>query len=356
MKTPVNHLHINIKELFFFIAILSLGVLSFMMFKPFIGIIVVSLVFVEIFSPVYYFLLKIVKNPTVSAILSTLFIIILVIIPLTLIVLIAANQALSIRDNLQAYITENHLLENNGAELTNRINNFLLSLKVNYRIESIDYKAIALEVAGGIVGGASTVIGVLRDFVGVIVAITFLIYTMIYLFREHGNLREVFKKLSPLDDEFDDLFIVKFNSIARSVVKGSLIIGIVQGAIGGILFWILGIEAPLFWTLVMIFFATIPLGSGFIWAPAALILFVTGKPAEGIILLLGGLLIISTIDNILRPKLMEKDTNLHPLVSFFSILGGIYLFGPLGLIYGPLIVILFLSLYEVYRHKYKEAH
>ena len=345
--------HLHIKELFFFVSIIVLGAISFFMMKPFLGIIVMALVIVEVFSPVYYFILKRIKSQTLSSILSTLLVLTVVIIPLTLVLLVALNQALSIKDTVQNYVIENRLLEDNGAELTRRINNTLTSLSINYHIESIDYKGAALSIAGEIVGGASSVVNFLKDFVNVIIAITFLIYTMIYLFREHGNLRNIFKKLSPLDDEFDDLFIEKFNSIARSVVKGSLIIGIVQGALGGLAFWVLGVDAPLFWTLVMIFFATIPLGSGFVWAPAAIILALSGRVPAGIALMLWGILVISTVDNFLRPKLLEKDTNLHPLVSFFSVLGGIYLFGPLGIIYGPLVVILFLSLYEVYRHKYK---
>lgn len=351
----MNLKHAHIKDLFFFVAIITLAILSFLMIKPFLGIIVVSLVLVEIFSPVYYWLLRKVKNTDIAAILSTLFVVIAVIIPLLFIFLVATNQALSIKDSVQTYITENNLFENNGAELTNRLNTFLASIKINFRFEGVDYKGAIIDVASNIVGSASTIVGFLKDLVGIIIAATFLIYTLIYLFKEHGNLRGTFIKLSPLDNELDKLFIDKFNSIAKSIVKGSIVIGAVQGIAGGLMFWILGIEAPLFWTLVMIFLATVPLGSGFIWGPASVILFISGQPVQGIILFLWGLLVISSIDNFLRPKLLEKDIQLHPLVSFFSILGGIQLFGPLGIIYGPLIVILFLSLYEVYRHKYKSS-
>ncbi len=351
----MNLKNAHLKDLFFFVAIITLAILSFLMIKPFFGILVVSLVLVEIFSPVYYYILKKVKNSDLSAILSTLFVIIVVIIPLLFILLVAANQALSIKDSVQAYITENRLFENNGAELTNRLNTFLSSVGINFRFDGINYKDAIVGFAGSIVGSASNILGLLGDLVNIIIAATFLIYTLIYLFKEHGNLRSIFIKFSPLDNELDKLFIEKFNSISKSIVKGSIVIGAAQGLAGGFMFWLLGIEAPLFWTLVMIFLATVPLGSGFVWAPAAVILMVAGHPVQGIILMLWGLLVISSIDNFLRPKLLEKDTQLHPLVSFFSILGGIQLFGPLGIIYGPLVVILFLSLYEVYRHKYKST-
>lgn len=347
--------HTHLKELFFFFLLIALAAISFFIFKPFLGIIVISIVLVEIFSPIYYFLLKKIKNVDIAATLSTLFVIIVVIIPMIFILLIATNQALSLKDSLQAYITDNHLLENNGAELTNRINDFLASLRINFEFEAVDYKGAILNLAGSIVGSASTVVGFLKDIVNVIIAATFLIYTLIYIFKEHGNLRSTFKKFSPLDNELDNLFIEKFNAISTSVVKGTLVVGAVQGIAGGIMFWILGINAPLFWTLVMIFLSTVPLGSGFVWIPASIILLVSGQPVKAIILFLWGILVISSIDNFLRPKLLEKDAKLHPLVSFFSVLGGIRLFGILGIIYGPLMVILFLALYEAYRHKNKKS-
>lgn len=345
----------HVKELFFFFLLVALAIVSFLIFKPFLGIIVISIVLVELFSPVYYFFLKKIKNKDIAATLSTIFVIVIVIIPVVFILLIATNQALSIKDSLQTYITENRLLEDSGKELTNRINDILASLKINFKFEVVDYKGAVLNLAGNIVGSASTIVSFLRDVVNVVIATTFLIYTLIYIFKEHGNLRATFKAFSPLDDTLDNLFIEKFNAISTSVAKGTLVVGAAQGISGGIMFWILGIDAPLFWTLVMIFLSIVPLGSGFVWIPASIILFVSGQPIHAIILFLWGILVISSIDNFLRPKLLEKDVKLHPLISFFSILGGIKLFGILGIMYGPLIVILFLALYEAYKYKNKKS-
>ncbi len=344
---------VQIKDLFFFGAIVILAILSIAVIKPFIGILVISLVLVELFHPVYYFLLKKTKSIELSSVLSTLFVIFLVIIPIAFVFVVAGNQALTIKDNIQNYIEANKLFDNGGAELTNKINEILGQLKIHLTVQEIDYKQTFIAIISTLAGTTSSIFSLLKDTINIFIDATFLIYTLYYLFREHGNLRKTFKKMSPLEDGLDDLFIDKFHAISKSVIKGSLVVGIAQAVLGGLAFWAAGISAPLFWTVIMFFLSILPLGSGFIWIPASLILIATNHPVEGIGLFIWGVAVISSVDNFIRSKLLQKDIQLHPLISFFSIIGGIQVFGMLGLIYGPLILILFLSLYSAYRHKYK---
>lgn len=342
----------QIKDLLFFAVILVLAILTFFIFKPFLGIIVIGLVLVELCNPLYYFILKRIKSKSLASAISTIIILLLVITPISLVILSAGNEAFTLKDTIQKYITDNQLFANNGIEITNRLNLFLHKLSVNYEINDINYEQIILSFMSKVIGTASSVINLLKNTINIIIEITLLIYTLFYLFKEHGNLRFAFKQISPLDDDMDELFINKFNLISKSIIKGSLIVGLVQGISGGVAFWLLGIDAPIFWTLMMTLLSILPLGSGFIWAPAALILILTGSVTKGILLLLWGTIFITNIDNYLRAKTLGKDTSIHPLVSFFSIIGGIQLFGILGLIYGPLIVILFLALYQAYKQKY----
>lgn len=344
---------LHLKDLLFFFAIIVLALVSFLIVKPFLGIIVISLVLVELLNPVYYFLEKKLKRPVIAALLSTVVVFLIIIIPLVLIGLIATNQAISAKDDLSNYIQENRLLENNGQEITNQINNSLNQLGLDINIDSIDYSQIFDRLSGELTTTASSFISLLKNFISLAFQTIFLFYTVFYIFKEHGNLRKTFNDFSPLAKELNDIFIERFTSITKSIIKGNFLIGLVVGIAGGLIFWVLGIGAPLFWGLIIAMLAIIPLGGGIVWVPFSILLVLTGNTPKGIILFLYGTFFMGSLDDILRPLLLEKDAKVHPLILFFSIIGGIELFGVFGLIYGPLIVALFLSLYDVYRHKYK---
>jgi len=126
-----------------------------------------------------------------------------------------------------------------------------------------------------------------------------------------------------------------------------LVIALIQGTLGGIMFAILGLPSPMLWGVVMVIMATIPLaGAAVIWAPAAAILFVAGHPTKAAILFVFGALVIGTIDNFLRPKLVGERSNLHPLFIFFSVLGGLSAFGLIGLLIGPVVLAIAMGLID----------
>jgi predicted PurR-regulated permease PerM len=134
-----------------------------------------------------------------------------------------------------------------------------------------------------------------------------------------------------------------------ATIYGGILIAIIQGLLGGLSFWVLGLPSPIFWGTAMALLSFIPIGgTALIWAPAAIILLIGGAILKGLILLGVGVVIISMVDNILRPLFISSKTNIHPLLLFFAVLGGIQAFGLIGLVAGPLIVTLFLTLIEIY--------
>ena len=146
----------------------------------------------------------------------------------------------------------------------------------------------------------------------------------------------------------------KFRSTARATLKGTFIVGGVQGIIGGILFWATGIEGALIWCIIMIALSAIPaVGPSIVWFPAGVIMLALGNFWQGITILLVGLLVISTIDNFIRPKLVGKDIQMHPLLVLFATLGGIFLFGISGFVIGPVIASLFIAVMAIYDHHYR---
>jgi predicted PurR-regulated permease PerM len=184
----------------------------------------------------------------------------------------------------------------------------------------------------------------------------FAMFFSLYYFLIDGE--RVVKKilyLSPLKDEHEKIIIQRFTSIVRAVTKGVLIIGVIQSTIGGLAFAIAGVPSPVIWGIMMFFFSLIPMvGTSLIWFPVGLILLLGGGTWEGIFILSVGLFIISTVDNLIRPKLVGRDTQIHPLLIFFATLGGFMVFGPTGFILGPVIVALALSFWNIYASEFKD--
>jgi predicted PurR-regulated permease PerM len=155
-----------------------------------------------------------------------------------------------------------------------------------------------------------------------------------------------------LKDEYEDLIAKKFISMAKATIKGTIIIGVIQGTMGGITFAICGVGSSVFWGTVMVILSIIPgIGAALIWAPALMIKMLTGHTGQGIGILIGGI-VISMSDNFLRPLLIGKDTQMHSLLILFSTLGGIALFGIIGFILGPILAAVFLTVTEIYASEY----
>lgn len=161
--------------------------------------------------------------------------------------------------------------------------------------------------------------------------------------------------LSPLKDAQEKQLIDKFVSVSRATLMGNLVVAIIQGILTAVIFWIAGVPSAAFWGLVTTILSLIPmLGSAVVWLPAGIILLLIGNIWQGIFVLLTGGLVVSSIDNILRPKLVEGQTSLHPLLVFLSTIGGILVFGITGFIIGPVIVVLFLTLLDIYKLDFKK--
>lgn len=179
-------------------------------------------------------------------------------------------------------------------------------------------------------------------------------FSLFYLLIDGFKLLKKIMQLSPLRDEYENKLVERFNSISRATIKGSLLVSLMQGFIGGILFWATGVPSPVLLGIVMTMSSVIPsIGSGLVWLPVGVIMIASGNTIQGLVILIAGGLVISTVDNIVRQKLIGRDTEMHPLVVFFSTLGGITLFGISGFIVGPIMLSLFLALWEIYSLEFK---
>ncbi len=185
------------------------------------------------------------------------------------------------------------------------------------------------------------------NFIFILVVCFFALY---YFFKDGDAIIKKIMDLSPLPSSQEKEIFEKFNVMIVATIKGTLIIALIQGLLMGIIFWIAGIQAPTIWGLVTALVSIIPLlGVFLIWLPAGIILLLMGNIWQAVLVMVAGGLIISSIDNFLRPQLIEGETSLHPLLVFLATLGGLAVFGPLGFVIGPVVITLLIALLEIYQ-------
>ena len=184
------------------------------------------------------------------------------------------------------------------------------------------------------------------------------LYVLFFFLRDGERIIEAIIRVLPLEEERERQLLDKFAEVSRATLKGTLVVGVVQGTMGGLLFWALDLPAPVFWGVIMTVLSLLPaVGSGLVWGPAAVILLATGEVVKGIVLLAGGALVIGLVDNILRPLLVGRDTKMPDFLILISTLGGLTAFGISGFVIGPIIAAFFLAVWQMFGQEYgDEAH
>ena len=200
--------------------------------------------------------------------------------------------------------------------------------------------------AANLIGTRAVDVG--KNAADFVIGLFIMIYVLFFLLRDGRDLYVRVRHSVPLRQDIQQELFPKFSGAVRAVVKGSLTVAVVQGVLGGLVFWMLGFDAPALWGAVMGFFALIPvLGTAIVWAPAAIYLLVTGDVMKGTVLIALGVLVISMIDNMLGPFLVGKDTRMPDWVVLVAVLGGLSVFGMTGFVAGPAIAALFLAAWGV---------
>lgn len=342
----------NFNTYFFFIILLGITVATFFIFKPFLIAILLAAVFAVIFQRPYKFFVRITGGKNrISALLTSIFGMIIFAGLFLGIAGLIANEASNLFQNS---IKAGNAYQNYIDPIIGNINRspLLKSLGLENLINSGTISRAVSQMGQGALGILQQTYQGVAHFL----FLTIVMFFTLYYFLVGG--RDLVKKimyLSPLRDSHEKLLIERFISISRATMKGTLVVGLVQGSIGGITFALVGVPSAIAWGVVMVFLSLIPMfGTSLIWFPAGIIMLLIGNIWQGVVILAVGLGIISIIDNFLRPELVGKDTQMHPLVVFFATLGGISLLGFLGFVMGPIIVALFLTLWEIYAVEFKK--
>ena len=177
-----------------------------------------------------------------------------------------------------------------------------------------------------------------------VVSFFIMLYLLYFFIRDGQAMVRLIRNAVPMAEQHKRLLQIKLRRVVRASVKGNLAVAVVQGALGGVIFWILGIQSSLFWAVLMMFLSLLPaVGAGIVWAPVAIYFLTTGMIWQGVVLALFGVFVIGMVDNVLRPILVGKDTKMPDFLILISTLGGMAIFGLNGFVIGPLIAALFLS-------------
>ena len=195
---------------------------------------------------------------------------------------------------------------------------------------------------------ASQAVSIGQNMFDFVVGFFVMLYLLYFLLRDGDHLARRIRQAAPISPERKRALFEKFTVVIRATVKGNVVVAIVQGALGGAIFWLLGIKAALFWAVVMAILSLLPaVGTAMVWGPVAVYLLATGAIWQGLALIAFGVLVIGLVDNVMRPMLVGKDTKMPDYVVLISTLGGIALFGVNGFIVGPIIAALFIAAWDL---------
>ena len=334
-------------RVYLLLLLLLTSILFFNLIKIFLVTILLAAVFTALFYPLYEKFLKVFRNSRgASAILCCLVLLLGLMVPVYIIADLVSGEAIDLYKTAEPKISE---IINKGDEgFLGKIKNYPILKQLH--LDTIDWQSSLQDIAKNMANIIGKVIN--KTFKGTFHVLTDLFITlfiMFYFFRDGDKLINRIKYLSPLDDRHEEVLMQRFISVSRATIKGTLLIGLAQGILGGLTLWIFGVASPILWGAVMVILSIIPLVGGWlVLYPAAIIQLILGNTWEGIAIMVVAAVVISNVDTLLRPRLVGRDAGMHDLLIFFSTIGGISLFGIMGFIIGPVIAVFFLTILDIY--------
>lgn len=339
----------------FFLSLLLLTTLGFFgLIQSFLQPIFWAAVLATIFHPLYEWITRALggrSNPA-SAI-TIVIIILLVIVPLLVTGVAVASEASSLYNRIATGDLDPQMIVQWIEQNAPGVTEVLAQVGVSAPELQAELSAAAVNVSRYL---ATEAVSVGQDAIRVAGLAFLMVYLLFFFLRDGTTLLETIVGAAPIGDVRERRLLQKFAEVSRATLKGTLVIGIVQGGLGGLLFWILGINGAALWGLVMGILSLLPaVGAALVWIPAAGVLIFTGQTIKGAILLVGGAILIGLADNVLRPLLVGRDTQMPDYLILVSTLGGITIFGLSGVVIGPVVAALFLAVWDMFVQEYSSA-
>ena len=328
----------KLQEKYFFYIILAItAVLGLLVFRPFFPVLFLTLVITVLCGGIYRSIKKRIGSEFISALLTVFIVILIVFIPLTLIGFLIFQEA----TNLYGM-----LISGGSTTIAGTVKELL-----SHYPQGAEYITNNIEqyVRTSLTWVISHTGGLVSSFVKIAFALFLTLISLFYFFKDGDDFKKMIISYSPLHPDHNKKLIDSFTRTVNSVVRGTLIVAIIQGIQVGIGFAIFGVPNPVLWGTAAVFSALIPgVGTSLVMIPGIIFLFITGHIWTTIGLIIWAIFAVGLIDNFLGPYLVKRGTNIHPFFVLFSVLGGLILFGPLGFIVGPVITSLFFELLALY--------
>ena len=346
----------NLRTAFVLLLVVAVTVLFLAVTWPFVKPLLLGALLAGLFHPLYRWITRLLGGRvSLGAAVTLLVLLVLGLGPISAFLGIVLQQALTMSDQAIPWLSQ-HL----GAASTFNVNEWLvqkfpaLAKYMPSQEQLLEQVGNAAKSAGAfLVGFASRMTATTAAF---LLNLFVMLYAMFFFFRDGNKILERIFYYTPLSDEDETRMFTQFASITRATVKGTLVIGVIQGTLAGIAFWVAGIEGAAFWGTIMTILSIIPgIGAALVWVPAAIILFVTGQYLTATLLAAWCAAVVGTVDNFLRPVLVGRDAKMPDLLILIGTLGGLFLFGPIGFIVGPIVCGLFLTVWDIYGATFREV-
>lgn len=333
-----------------FLALLAVVTAAFIwILLPFFGAVMWGVAFAIIFTPIYKWLKKKMKGKSTLAAITTLAItLFIVILPLSMIGVSLVQEIMLVSQSIRSG-------EINFASYFQQIFDALPRPVVSLleRFNMGDMAAWQDRITAGAAQGSQVVatqaLAIGQNTFDFLVSFFVMLYLLFFLLRDGASLSAMIRNALPLAKPHTHFLLNKFTTVIRATIKGNVAVAVAQGTIGGLAFWFLGVQGALLWAVLMAFLSLLPaVGAALIWGPVALYFLATGHIWQGAVLIFVGVFVIGLVDNILRPLLVGKDTQMPDYVVLMSTIGGMALFGINGFVIGPVIAALFMAVWSLF--------
>lgn len=334
---------------FYFVTLLVLlsvlGFLSYQILQPFLTPIAWAVVFCVVFYPAYAFILKVIRVKSVASLVTLILILVVIIGPFSYISYSLVNEVTNVvsRSDTDVKNFSSMLSNDRIVRVFKKIQPYTGLEGPSDQVIVENMKKMGKKIIDSLSEGFSNVVSVAANFV-------IMAFTIFFLLKDGVDFLQKIKNYLPFSEQQRERLASQIKDMMVSTIYGGVIVAIVQGILGGAAFAVLGIESPIFWGSFMALMSFVPLlGTSIVWLPASAILLLQGAYGKGIGLIVIGIFVISMVDNILKPLIIGGRTKMPTVVIFFTVLGGIKVFGLLGLVMGPLVFALFFSVIDMAR-------
>ena len=337
-------------RVFILILVAVISAVFLQMIRGFIVTVLMAAIFSGLAHPLYRRVLHLVRGRRATAAVLTLLVVLLVVVtPLVVFMGIVATEALDISQSVTPWVRQ-HIRE--PSKLGQLLERLPYADQIQTQVQA--YSAQIIEKMGELAGRVSSFLvnslsAATRGTVGFLFHLFVMLYAMFFFLAGGRQVLDRTLGYVPLPEADKELMVDKFVSVARATLKGTFVVGVVQGGLAGLALAVVGIQGATFWGTLMVVLSIVPaLGTALVWVPAVAYLFAVGKTTSAIGLALWCALIVGTVDNFLRPKLVGRDTKMPDLLILLSTFGGLSMFGVVGFVLGPIIAALFIAVWQIY--------